>query len=220
MAESPPASREDLDKLLKLPVVRTRMLKIAYVRSRSVPTAKDLVQEVSALLLGGRSPWRHDPEHPVLEQVDAFLVHVSLLVRRCHLNRVTSLEVRSQTEFPEDFADRAGDGRMTHEEAAVDLEWEQEHERRATVWVDALRERMADDEEALAVIAQHQLGVHEAEEQAAALRWKLARVVLAKRRIAYHAPIVRAQQLEAERQAEEERIAAARAADDKKRLQP
>jgi hypothetical protein len=220
MPEKPPASKEDLEKLLALHAVRVRMLKIAYVRARSVPTAKDLVQEVSALLLGGRSPWRPDPEHPALEQVDAFLVHVSLLVRRCHLNRVTRLEVRSQTELPKDFADRAGDGRMTHEEAAVDLEWEQEYERRATVWVDALRERMARDEEALAVIAQHQLGVHDAEGQAAALGWKLARVVLAKRRIAYHAPIVRAQQLEVERQAEEKRIAAARAANEKKRLQP
>jgi hypothetical protein len=219
MPEPPAASKEDLEKLLALHAVRIRMLKVAYVRARSVVAAKDLVQEVTVLLLSGRSPWRPDPERPVLDQVDAFVVHVSLLVRRCHLNRVTKLEERSRTEFPQDFADRAGDGRMNVEEAAVDLEWEQEHERRATVWTAALRDRMAQDADALAVLDQHQLGVHQVEEQAAALGWKPARVVLAKRRIAYHAPIVRAQQDEAERQAENQRIAAAAAAD-KKRLQP
>ncbi len=219
MSEAPPASKKDLETLLAIHAVRIRMLKIAYSRARSVAAAKDLVQEVGALLSAGRSPWRPDPDRPALEQTEAFLTHVYLLVRRCHLDRVRRVEARRETELPEGFADVAGDGRMTHEEAAVDLEWEQEHERRATVWIDALRERMAKDDEALAVIAQHQRGVHEAEEQAKALGWKLARVVLAKRRIAYHAPIVRAQQLEAERQAEEARIAAAEAAD-KKRLQP
>jgi hypothetical protein len=220
MPEPPPASKEDLEKLLKLGPVRARMLKIAYGRTQSVAAAKDLAQDVAEHLLSGKSPWTPDPESPVLEQREAFLTHVYLLIRRFHIDRLRSREVRSQTELPADFADRAGDGRMTPEQAAINLEWEHEHERRATTWTAALRHRMAHDKEALAVLDQHELGRHEAEEQAAALRWKLARVVLAKRRIAYHAPIVRAQQLEAERQAEEQRIAAARAADEKKRLQP
>jgi hypothetical protein len=220
MPKPPPASKEDLGKLLKLGPVRARMLKIAYGRTRSVAEAKDLAQDVAEHLLSGKSPWTPDPGSPVLEQREAFLTHVSLLIRRFHIDRLRSREVRTRTELPEDFADRAGDGRMTHEQAAVDLEWEHEHERRAATWTAALRERMADDKEALAVLDQHELGVHEAEEQAAALRWKLARVVLAKRRIAYHAPIVRALELETERQEEEQRIAAARAADEKKRLQP
>jgi hypothetical protein len=225
MSESPPASVEVLKQLLALRPVRLRLLRIAHNRAGSVERAEDLVSEATVILLRGRSPWRPDPALPALEQTDAFVVHVALLIRRCHSNRVTSAAARREKQVASDevaaqLADRVGDGRPTHEDAAVDLEWEQEHERRATAWTDALCARMASDREALAVIAQHRAGVHEAEAQAAALSWSLARVVLAKRRIAYHAPIVQAEQLAAEREAEEQRIAAARAADEKRRVVP
>ncbi len=221
MPEAPPASVAVLKHLLALRSVRLRLHKIAHNRARSVQGAEDLVSEATVVLLSGRSPWRPDPKRPVDEQTDTFLVHVALIMRRCHSNRENSAaaqrEIQVKPEVEATLAARVGDGRPTHEEAAVDLEWEQQHERRATVWVEALCERMAGDDEALAVIAQHRLGRHELEEQAAALGWSAARVVLARRRIAYHAPIVKAEQLAAEREAEERQIAAARAADEKAR---
>jgi hypothetical protein len=225
MSESPAASVEALKQLLALRPVRLRLLRIAHNRAGSVERAEDLVSEATVILLSGRSPWKPDPARPVLEQTDAFVVHVALLIRRCHSHQVTSAAARREKQVASDevaaqLADRVGDGRPSHEEAAIDVEGEQENERRATAWTEALCARMAGDREALAVIAQHRLGVHEAAAQAAALRWSLARVVLAKRRIAYHAPIVMAEQRAAEREAEEQRIAAARAADDKRRVQP
>jgi hypothetical protein len=222
MPEPPPASVEDLKELLALWPVRIRLLKIAHNRAGSVEAAEDLVAEATVILLSGKSPWRPDPGHPAREQTGALIVHVALLMRRCHSNRVNSAAARREKQVTsetarETLADRVGDGRSTLEEAAVDLEWEQEHQRRATAWIDALCARMAKDSEALALIAQHRLGVHEAEAQAAALGWSLARVVLARRRIAYHAPIVQKEQLAAEKEAEERRFADARAADEKRR---
>jgi DNA-directed RNA polymerase specialized sigma24 family protein len=212
MSEHPPVSQDDLKKLLSIRGVRLRLLKIAYNRAGKVADAEDLVQQTSELLLQGLSPWTPDPDRPAVQQVEAFLLHAALIIRRLHLNRVKSLEARRTKEIPKDLADTVGDGSMNVEETAIELAWEQEYERRAAVWTEALCERMAGDRDALAVIGQHKRNVHEAQAQAEALGWKLSRVVLAKRRIAYHAPIVRREQLEAERRAEEERIAAARAA--------
>jgi hypothetical protein len=219
MSKPPPISQDDLRRLLGLRPVYLRLLRIAYNRARSAALAKDLVADTVTILLRGVSPWRPDPGRPVDDQLDALIVHASLIIRRVHYNRVTSLPYRSETEFPEDLAGRTGDGQSNIEEAAVELEGDQQQERRATVWVEALRARMKGDKEALAVIGQHQLGVDDVDEQASALRLKRAEVILARRRIAYHAPIVRAEQLEAERKAEEETIAAAKAAE-KDRVQP
>jgi hypothetical protein len=219
MPEPPAVSQEDLRKLLVIKAVRMRLLKIAYNRTHSVRDAKDLVSEVTVILLSGASPWRPDPNRAVGDQIGPFIVHVALLMRRCHGNRVTSLEAERTTEYHDDLADTVADEGMNVEEAAIDLAYEQERERRGAAWTKALCARMAHDGDALEVIEQHRLGRDDTDEQATALRWKPARVVLAKRRIAYHAPIVMAEQLEMERRADEERISAAKAAM-KERVQP
>ena len=215
----PPVSQEDLRKLLVLKRVRLAMLKVAYNRARSVVPARDLVSEATLLLLRGVSPWRPDPDRPLEDQIEAFIVHTALIIRRCHFNKVTSAATRRETGLPDNLADCAGDGRPNVEQRAIEIEQDQELERRASVWTEALCARMAKDVEALEVIGQHRLGCHEPLDQTEALGWSPAKLALAKRRIAYHAPIVMAEQLEAERQAEEQRIARARTAD-KEKVQP
>jgi DNA-directed RNA polymerase specialized sigma24 family protein len=202
----------DLRKLLALQAVHLRMLKIAYNRTRSVAEAKDLVSEASEKLLRGLSPWRPDPARPLDEQIDAFVVHVAFVIRRCFYRRVTSAAARRERELPESMAETVRDSAANVEEMALELEDSRELERRATVWIAGLRSRLAKDEDALAVIAQHERGCHPQAEQAAALGWPLSRLVLARRRIAYHAPLVVAEWLEAVSEAEEQRILAAHAA--------
>jgi hypothetical protein len=119
MPESPPASVEVLKQLLALRPVRLRLLRIAHNRAGSVERAEDLVSEATVILLSGRSPWRPDPGRPVRDQTDAFIVHVALLIRRCHSNRVTSAAARREKqvksdEVAEQLADFVGDGRPTH----------------------------------------------------------------------------------------------------------
>jgi DNA-directed RNA polymerase specialized sigma24 family protein len=219
MSDRPALPQEELRKLLVLKTVRIRMLKIAYNRTRSIADAKDLVSEASEKLLSGISRWKPDPGRPLQDQIDAFVVHVAFVIRRCFYNKVTSATARRETQFEDGAEEAVKDGSQNVEQTAIELEESQELERRATVWIDALCTRMAKDEEALALIGQHRLGRHEPEEQAAALGWPLPKVVLAKRRIAYHAPIVMAEQLSAVRQAEEQRILAAKAAQNE-RTQP
>jgi hypothetical protein len=213
MPEALPASRQELETLLALRAVQLRMRKIAYTRTRQIADAEDLASQVRVLLLEGGSPWTPARDRPLEEQVDAFLVHTALLMRRIHLDRMRSREVRLTKELPETFGDTAADGQSNVEQRAVDLEWEQQHERRAHAMIPALRARMAGDRDALKVIDQHVAGVDDPREQADALGWDLPRVTLAHRRIHYHAPIVLAEQVKAEREAEEQRIAAAKAAD-------
>jgi hypothetical protein len=220
MPEPPPVSQEDLRTLLVHNSVRLAMLKIAYNRARSIVGARELVAEAAVLLLSGVSPWTPDPNRPVMDQIAAFIVHTSLIIRRCHSNKVTSAAARREREFPDELADRVGDGRPNVEQRAIEIEEEQQLESRASVWIDALCARMAEDGDALAVISQHRLGRDDAQDQADALGWALARVMLARRRIQYRAPIVKAEQLEAERQAEEQRIARAGEAAEKKKVQP
>jgi hypothetical protein len=220
MADPDPASREELTKMFALSAVRVRLLKSAYSLARHVADAQDLVGQVRVLLLEGGSPWKPDRERPLEDQAGAFVVHASLLMRRIHIDRLRSREVKRTKELTDHHTSTAVDGRQNIEEQAVDLEWEQEHERHAGVWIAALRERMAaKDKDAPAVIDKQCQGVDDPRELADALGWKLRRVELALRRIAYHAPLVRAEQLAKEREEEERRIAAARAADAEKKAE-
>jgi hypothetical protein len=215
-----PVSQEDLRTLLVHNAVRLAMLKVAYNYARTLVGARDLVAEAAVLLLSGVSPWTPDPNRPVMDQIGAFIVHTALIIRRCHSNQVTSAAAWREKEFPDELADRVGDGRPNVEQRTLEFEEEQQRESRASAWVDALCARMATDADALAVIGQHRLGRDAAQEQADALGWALARVMLARRRIQYHTPIIKAEQLEAERQAEEQRIARAREAAEKEKVQP
>src|SRR5258708_6320022 len=90
VTDRPPISQDELRKLLVLKTVRLRMLKIAYGRTRSIAEAKVLVSDANEKLLSGISPWRPDPQRPVYEQIDAFVVHVSFVIRRCLYNKLTS----------------------------------------------------------------------------------------------------------------------------------
>jgi DNA-directed RNA polymerase specialized sigma24 family protein len=220
VTDRPPISQEELRKLLVLKTVRLRMLKIAYSRTRSIADAKVLVSDANEKLLSGISRWRPDPARPVGEQIEAFIIHVAFIIRRCLYNKLTSSASLRERPFEDGMEEVLGDGKPNVEQTAIEIEERQERERRATAWVDALSARMAKDKEAVAVIEQHRLGLHDPEEQAAALKWPLAKVVLAKRRINYHAPTVMAEELKAEREAEEKRILAAKASPKDERNKP
>lgn len=211
-SEAPPVSQADLRALLVLDSVNKAMIRVAYDLTHSLVDTKDLVSKAVVLLLSGVSPWRPDPGRPVMEQLGGFVVHTALIIRRCHWNQLSSAAARREQELPDELADRAGDEQPHAEQIMIEPELEQERAKHASEWIGALRKRMHEDADALDVIDQHVLGRHDAQEQADALGWKLERVMLARRRIAYHAPDVRAGQLEKERRAEEARIARAAAA--------